>query len=175
IAVGIALAMFFLAKDLGPALVTCFLFLALFAVAHGRAGLSILGIALMVGGVAVGYHMGKPPTVVERISMWLTPWDNDVRGGNQLAHSIWALSTGGPLGSGPGWGDPAMIPAGNNDLVLPAIGEEWGFVGVSAVFLLLGFLVSRAYRAATRSATRFGFFLALGLGSLIALEMLLIS
>ena len=31
-----------------------------------------------------------------------------------------------------------MIPAGNTDLVLPAIGEEWGFVGVAAVFLLFG-------------------------------------
>jgi cell division protein FtsW (lipid II flippase) len=53
--------------------------------------------------------------------MWLSPWDNDVHGGNQLAHSLWAFSTGGAFGSGPGWGDPAMIPAGNTDLVLPAI------------------------------------------------------
>src|SRR5205085_6937269 len=63
----------------------------------------------------------------------------------------------------------------NTDLVLPAIGEEWGFLGVAAVFLLFGFLVTRAYRAAVRSQTRFGFYLALGLGSLIACEMLLIS
>jgi cell division protein FtsI/penicillin-binding protein 2/cell division protein FtsW (lipid II flippase) len=175
VAVAIALAMFFLAKDLGPALVTCFLFLSLFAVAHGRASLSILGVALMVAGVAVGYHMGKPPTVVERISMWLEPWDNDVRGGNQLAHSIWALSTGGPMGSGPGWGDPAMIPAGNNDLVLPAIGEEWGFAGVATVMLLFAFLVRRAFRIALRAPTDHALFLALGLGCLIALEMMLIT
>jgi cell division protein FtsI/penicillin-binding protein 2/cell division protein FtsW (lipid II flippase) len=175
VAVAIALAMFFLAKDLGPALVTCFLFLSLFGVAHGRAGLPVLGVALMVAGVGVGYHMGKPPTVVERISMWLTPWDNDVRGGNQLAHSIWALSSGGPLGSGPGWGDPAMIPAGNNDLVLPAIGEEWGFAGVTIVLLLFAFLVRRSFRIALRAPTDHALFLALGLGCLIALEMMLIT
>jgi cell division protein FtsI/penicillin-binding protein 2 len=68
-----------------------------------------------------------------------------------------------------------MIPAGNTDLVLPAIGEEWGFLGVSAVFLLVGFLVSRAFRAAAHASTRFGYFLAIGLGCLIAFEMLLIS
>ncbi len=107
--------------------------------------------------------------------MWLSPWDNDVHGGDQLAHGLWAFSTGGPLGSGPGWGDPAMIPAGNTDLVLPAIGEEWGFVGVASVFLLFGFLISRALRAAVRAATHFGFFLALGLACLIAFEMMLIS
>lgn len=68
-----------------------------------------------------------------------------------------------------------MIPAGNTDLVLPAIGEKWGFVGVVAVFLLFGFLVSRALRTAIRAGTHFGFFLALGLASLIAFEMLLIT
>ena len=174
-AVAIALAMFFLAHDLGPALVTCFLFLALFAVARARAGLSLAGVALMVAGVAAGYRLGTPHTVVDRITMWLTPWDNDVRGGNQLAHSIWAFSTGGPVGSGPGWGDPVMIPAGNNDLVLPAIGEEWGFTGVLAVLLLFAFLVRRAFRIALRAPNDYALFLALGLGSLIALEMLLIS
>ena len=107
--------------------------------------------------------------------MWLAPWDNDVHGGDQLAHALWAFSTGGPVGSGPGWGDPAMIPAGNTDLVLPAIGEEWGFVGVAAVFLC----------SASWCFARFGprrgririsvFSSAIGLASLIAFEMLLIS
>ena len=44
-----------------------------------------------------------------------------------------------------------MIPAGNTDLVLPAIGEEWGFAGVAAVFLLFGVSgVARAARGAAR-------------------------
>ena len=131
--------------------------------ARGRAGLAVLGIVLLVGGVAVGYHLGKPTTVVDRINMWLSPWDNDVHGGNQLAHSLWAFSTGGALGSGPGWGDPAMIPAGHTDLVLPAIGEEWGFCGVAAVLLLLGFLVWRGMRIGLRAPNEYGMFLGAGL------------
>ena len=174
-AVGLALMLFFLLKDLGPALVTFFVFLAMFGVARGRPGLAVAGLVLMVLSVAVGYRLGKPSTVVERINMWVAPWDNDVHGGNQLAHALWAFSTGGPVGSGPGWGDPEMIPAGNTDLVLPAIGEEWGFLGVAAVFSLFGFLASRALRTAVRAGTHYGFFLALGLGSLIAFEMFLIS
>ncbi len=174
-AVACALGLFFLLKDLGPALVTGFLFLAMFWVARGRAGLALLGIVLLVGGVTIGYRLGKPTTVVERIDMWLSPWDNDVHGGNQLAHSLWAFATGGAWGSGPGWGDPAMIPAGNTDLVLPAIGEEWGFAGVTAVLLLLGFLVHRALRIGLRAPNEYGLFLAVGLGALIAFEMLLIS
>ncbi len=175
VAVAIALVFFFVLKDLGPALVIFFVFLAMFGVARGRPGLAVAGLVLMVGSVAIGYRIGQPHTVVERINMWLSPWDNDVHGGDQLAHGLWAFSTGGPFGSGPGWGDPEMIPAGNTDLVLPAIGEEWGFVGVAAVFLLFGFLVSRALRTALRASTHFGFFLALGLASLIAFEMMLIT
>ncbi len=135
----------------------------------------MLGIVLLVGGVVVGYHLGKPATVVDRINMWLSPWDNDVHGGNQLAHSLWAFSTGGALGSGPGWGDPEMIPAGHTDLVLPAVGEEWGFAGVATVLLLLGFLVWRGMRIALRAASEYGMFLGLGLSALIAFEVLLIS
>jgi cell division protein FtsI/penicillin-binding protein 2/cell division protein FtsW (lipid II flippase) len=174
-AVAAAVVLFFVLKDLGPALVTFFVFLAMFGVARGRPGLAAAGLLVLVGSVAAGYHMGKPHTVVDRIDMWLAPWDNDVHGGDQLAHGVWAFSTGGPWGSGPGWGDPAMIPAGNTDLVLPAIAEEWGFIGVASIFLLFAFLVARALRAAVRAGTHFGFFLGLGLASLIAFEMLLIS
>ena len=174
-AVACALLMFFELKDLGPALVTGFLFLAMFGVARGRAGLAALGIALLVSGVFVGYKLGKPPTVVDRISMWLSPWDNDVHGGDQLAHSLWAFATGGLWGSGPGLGDPSLIPAGHTDLVLPAIGEEWGFIGVATVLLLFGFLVRRSIRIAVKAASEYGLFLALGLTALIAFEMLLIS
>ena len=174
-AVACALLAFFLLKDLGPALVTGFLFLALFTVARGRAGLAVLGLALLIGGVTVGYRLGKPTTVVDRIDMWLSPWDNNVHGGNQLAHSLWAFSTGGAWGSGPGWGDPEMIPAGHTDLVLSAIGEEWGFCGVVAVLLLLGFLVWRGMRIGLRAPSEYGMFLGVGLASLIAFEMLLIS
>src|SRR5581483_1361860 len=169
------LVLFFVLKDMGPALVIGFLFLILFGLARGRAGLAFLGVILLVGGVAMGYRLGTPHTVVERVSMWLSPWDNNVRGGDQLAHSLWAFATGGPWGSGPGWGDPSVIPAGHTDLVLPAIAEEWGLSGVIAIFLLFAVLVHRSFRIALRAPDEYAMFLGLGLATLLALEMLLIS
>ncbi|HTU47041.1 MAG TPA: FtsW/RodA/SpoVE family cell cycle protein [Bryobacteraceae bacterium] len=174
-AVSCALVLFFVLKDMGPALVMGFVFLTMFAVARGRAGLALLGVVLLIAGVVIGYHYGAPHTVVERVDMWLSPWNNDVRGGEQLAHSLWAFATGGPWGSGPGWGDPSLIPAGHTDLVLPSIGEEWGVPGVVAVCLLFVLLVHRAFRIALRAPDEYGMFLGVGLGTLIALEMLLIS
>ena len=103
---GVALVLFFVLKDLGPALVTFFVFLAMFGVARGTPGPGA-GRPRADGGLGRrGLPAGQPHTVVERIDMWLAPWDNDVHGGNQLAHALWAFSTGGPSGSGPGWGDP---------------------------------------------------------------------
>jgi cell division protein FtsW (lipid II flippase) len=173
--VAASLLLFFVLKDMGPALVLGFLFLAMFAVARNRSGLAIAGVAILVAGVAIGNRYGKPKIVVERVSMWLSPWDNDVRGGDQLAHSLWAFSTGGLTGSGPGWGDPEVIPAGHTDLVLPAIAEEWGFLGVAAIGLLFIFLLRRVFLIALRAPDEFAMFLALGFGALIAIEMLLIS
>jgi cell division protein FtsI/penicillin-binding protein 2 len=174
-AVTCALVLFFVLKDMGPALVMGFLFLALFALARGRAGLALLGVTLLVAGVMVGYDYGTPHTVADRVSMWLSPWNNDVRGGDQLAHSLWAFATGGPWGSGPGWGDPSVIPAGHTDLVLPAIAEEWGLPGVLSIALLFGLLIHRAFRIALRAPDEYGMFLGVGLATLISLEMLLIS
>jgi len=51
-AVACALALFFLLKDMGPALVMGFVFLTMFAVARRRAGLALLGLILLVAGVA---------------------------------------------------------------------------------------------------------------------------
>jgi cell division protein FtsI/penicillin-binding protein 2/cell division protein FtsW (lipid II flippase) len=172
---GAALILFFSLKDSGPALVIAAVFLAMYAIARGRAGLALAGVLLVVGGVAFGYRIGWPATVAGRIEMWLSPWNNDVRGGDQLVHSMWAFATGGPLGSGPGRGDPAMIPAGHTDLVLPAFSEEWGVAGVITIAGAMAFLLWRSLRTALAAPDEFGFFLALGLAVLIAVEMLLIS
>ena len=175
LATGISLVFFFVLKDLGPALVTLFVFLAVFTLARGRPALAFAAVVLMVAAVTAGYRAGTPHTVVQRIDMWLAPWNNDVHGGDQLAHALWAFATGGATGSGPGWGDPGVIPAGNTDLVLPALAEEWGFAGVAAIFALFGFLIWRGLRAAQRADTTYGLFLGAGLATLLACEMLLIT
>lgn len=175
VCVAFSLAFFFLQKDLGPALIFTCLFLALYAVARGSAGMALAGLGLLVAGFAGGYILGVPHTVSERVSMWLGPWNNAVHGGDQLAQSLWAFATGGPFGTGPGRGDPAIVPAAHTDLVLSALGEEWGFLGVFAVFALYGFLLYRSLRIALRAAGDYEFFLATGLSAALGLQVLLIA
>ncbi len=175
VCVALSLVFFFLQRDMGPALVFACLFLALYGVARGSAFVPLAGLALLTAGFAFGYFIHVPHTVGERVAMWLSPWDNLVHGGDQLAQSLWAYATGGVAGMGTGLGDPAVVPAAHTDLVLSAIGEEWGFMGLAAVFALFGFLVWRALRIAGRARGDYEFFLATGLAMATALEVLLIA
>jgi cell division protein FtsW (lipid II flippase) len=171
----LSLIFFFLQKDMGPALVFACLFLALYGIARVSAFVPAVGLGLVAAGFGAGYIIGVPRTVGDRVGMWLSPWNNLVHGGDQLAHSLWAFATGGLTGMGIGLGDPQIVPAAHTDLILSALGEEWGFLGVAAVFALFGFLVYRALRIALRARSDYEFFLAAGLAAATALQILLIS
>jgi cell division protein FtsI/penicillin-binding protein 2/cell division protein FtsW (lipid II flippase) len=173
--VALSVIFFFLQKDMGPALVFGCLFLTLYGLARGSAFVPAAGLGLLAAGFAIGYVVGVPHTVGERVAMWLSPWDNLVHGGDQLAHSLWAFATGGVTGTGIGLGDPQVVPAAHTDLILSALGEECGFLGVAAAFALYAFIVYRAFRIALRARTDYEFFLAAGLAAATALQVLVIA
>ena len=144
--VGLALVFFFLQKDLGPALFLCCVFLAIYVVARARVGMAVAGFALLVLGFYLGCRWQISQTLVARVGMWHSPWDNAVSGGDQTAHSIWALATGGSFGTGLGLGDTRYLPAGHTDLILAAIGEELGAAGLLLVAMLYAILGWRGFR-----------------------------
>ena len=169
-----ALIVFKMLNDLGPALIVACLFLLLYGVALARPGLPVLGFILLIASfVAASYNLIAPKLGI-RIGMWSAPWENTLRGGDQLVKSFWALATGGPLGSGIGWGDAWLIPTNHTDMIYSAIGEEWGFCGLLAIFMVYGWLAYRSYRIARRAPSEYGFFLALGASLLLSLEAIVI-
>jgi cell division protein FtsW (lipid II flippase)/cell division protein FtsI/penicillin-binding protein 2 len=174
ISLGTLVMFSFLQKDLGPALVLSCVFLGLFGLARARGGLIATGGVAVVLAVWVGYLLGVPATVTRRVAIWLDPWNNALQGGDQVAHGLWALSTGGLSGLGTGVGDPQVIPAGHTDLVLAALGEELGFIGVAAVLALLALLVWRMLRTALRAPGDYTAFLVFGLTLALAVQALII-
>lgn len=172
---GLVLAFFFFQKDLGPALVLTCVFLALYGIGRGHVALVLTGFGLLLGGFALAYWIGEPATVRQRVLIWADPWNNGVPGGNQIAHGLWALSTGGAWGSGPGLGSPQMVPAGHTDFVLAAVGEELGFVGLAAVVLLYGILGWRCLRVALRAPGDYSAFLAVGVALGLVVQALVIA
>jgi cell division protein FtsW (lipid II flippase) len=158
--VAASLIFFFLQKDLGPALFIACVFLVIYTVARNRAGLALIGLALLVLGFYLGYALNVSSTLAARVEMWLSPWDNAVRGGDQIAQSFWGLSTGGVFGTGFGLGDTRYLPAGHTDLILAAVGEELGFVGLFLITVVYAVIGARGFRIARNAASDYGFFLA---------------
>ena len=158
--VAASLIFFFLQKDLGPALFIACVFLVIYSVARNRAGLAVIGLALLVLGFYLGYALNVSSTLAARVEMWRSPWDNAVHGGDQIAQSFWGLSTGGLFGSGLGLGDTRYLPAGHTDLILSAIGEELGFIGLFLITVVYAVIAVRGFRIARAAANDYGFFLA---------------
>jgi hypothetical protein len=145
----------------------------MYAVARGRVLMALGGAALLSAGFYAGYTLRISATLAERVRMWQSPWDNAARGGDQISHAIWAMSTGGSAGTGLGLGDTRYLPAGHTDLILAAVGEELGAIGLAAVGALYATLVWRGFQIARRAGSDYGFFLSLALTLLIALPVLL--
>jgi cell division protein FtsW (lipid II flippase) len=175
VGVGAAWLFFFLQRDLGPALFLACVFLSVYAVARARVLMAIVGVALLLGGFYVGYRLNLSDTLSARVAMWQSPWDNAVRGGDQVAQSIWAVATGGWFGSGLGLGDTRYLPAGHTDLVLSAIGEELGFLGLLAIAALYVLIAARGLAIALRASTDYGYFLATCLTLFLTVPVLMMA
>ena len=175
IGVGAPLLLFFFQRDLGPALMLAVVFLALYGIARGTVGLMVVGAALLAAGFYLGYRLDISATLADRVRMWQSPWDNAARGGDQIAHAMWGLATGGSTGAGLGFGDTRYLPAGHTDLVLAAVGEDLGAIGLFAVAVLYAALVWRALTIARRASTDYGFFLAVILTLFFAVPVLLMT
>jgi cell division protein FtsW (lipid II flippase) len=175
VSVAAALLFFFLQKDLGPALFLCCVFLAAYAVARARIGMAVTGFALLAFGFYVGHRLQVSATLADRVRMWQSPWDNSVAGGDQIAHALWAMATGGVFGTGLGLGDARYLPAGHTDLILAAVGEELGAAGLVAVAVLFGLVAWRGFRIGRRAASDYGFFLATSLTLFLILPVLIMA
>ncbi|HRL23105.1 putative lipid II flippase FtsW [Alcaligenes sp. SDU_A2] len=85
----------------------------------------------------------------ERLFVYLDPWNPDNAYGSayQLSHSLIALGRGEWFGVGLGSSVEKLhyLPEAHTDFIVAVIGEELGFVGVSALVLTFAFLVWRSF------------------------------
>ncbi len=145
----------------------------------GRLALLAEGPVLLVLVMATFAFGDKIPAVGDRLAdrkaMWLNPWNNDVYGGDHLAHSFWTLATGGWSGHGLGKGFASAMPAAHTDMILPSLGEELGWIGVVSVCLLLYILLHRTLLHARRAGQPFSFYLCAGIALATGVQFLLIA
>jgi len=169
---GLSLSLLVVQKDLGAALLFFGLFMAMTYLASGQVAYVACGGALFLAGAYGCYTQFHHVQV--RIQTWLNPWPQIDGPGYQIIQSLFALNAGGVFGRGLGFGHAHLIPAVTTDFPFAAIIEELGLLGGGAILLLYSLFVARAMHIATRSSEPFTSLLAAGLGSIMALQTLII-
>ena len=115
------------------------------------------------------------PSRWERIVFFLDPWQDPSDQGYQLVQSYYALGNGGWFGTGLGLSKQKhnFLPYAYSDFIFAIVGEELGFVGACGVLGVFLVLIYFGYRIAVNAIDRFGTYLALGLTSVIALQVVI--
>ena len=118
---------------------------------------------------------GPIQRLVDRKAIWSDAWNNQVYGGDQVANGIWAISTGGITGQGAGEGFAKTIPEAHTDMILPAIGEEFGWAGITCIFILFLIYLHRSIIIGRQAGAPFLFYLCAGAGIGTFVQFLLIA
>lgn len=109
-----------------------------------------------------------------RTEMAAHVFDNEVRGGSQIAEAIWAMTRGGLSGT-PGTGLASTMPAGFTDLAGMSLVENLGFVGFIIMIVAIGLLIFFAIRVGIRSGHPFAFALCSALALSMGLQTCMIT
>lgn len=118
---------------------------------------------------------GPVQRLADRKAIWQDPWNNDVYGGDQVANGLWAIASGGVRGQGFGKDYAKTVPEAHTDMILPAIGESLGWVGICCIFLLFLIYQHRAIIIGRQSGRPFLFYLCSGIGLCTFVQFLLIA
>lgn len=118
---------------------------------------------------------GPVHRLVDRKAIWQDPWNNEVYGGDQVANGLWAMSSGGVAGQGVGEGFAKTIPEAHTDMILPSIGEDLGWAGIVAIFILFLLYLHRSIIIGRQTGAPFLFYLCAGIGICTFVQFLLIA
>ncbi len=146
-------------------LMLCILFVSGMKIKH----FIFIILPILIGGVLL---ILIEPYRLKRLSAFLDPWSNPKGEGYQLLQSLYALGSGGWFGVGlfNSRQKYAFLPFAESDFILSVIGEEIGFIGLVLFFSLLGFIIFRGVRIASKSKDVFGFILAVGITMIFGIQ-----
>ena len=115
------------------------------------------------------------PYRLQRLIAFLDPWANPQGEGFQLIQSLYSLGSGGWFGVGlfNSRQKYAFLPFSESDFIFSIIGEEIGFLGAFCVILCFVLLVLQGFKIAIHSKDRFGCLLAVGISTILAVQVVL--
>lgn len=115
------------------------------------------------------------PYRIKRITSYLDPWEDPLGSGFQIIQSLLAIGPGGLFGLGLGQSRQKFfyLPEPQTDFIFAIISEELGFIGGSFVILLFALLLWRGIRIALGAPDLYGSFLAVGIISMVAIQVMI--
>jgi cell division protein FtsW len=114
------------------------------------------------------------PYRMSRLVAFINPWANPKGEGYQLIQSLYSLGAGGWFGVGlfNSRQKYLFLPFSESDFIFSIIAEELGLFGAIALLGIFVSLIICGYKIAINSKNRFGCYLATGITSLIAVQVL---
>ena len=172
---GTSMAILFLERDMGASLLLFAVFALMLWVATGKLSFLVIGLVLFALGAYLGWLAF--PHIQIRVDAWMHALDpafvDDE--GYQLAQGWFGMASGGMVGTGLGLGSPTFVPYVASDFILAAFGEELGMLGVASVLLLYLVIVGRGLRIAVERHDAFEKLLAVGITTLLGLQVFVIA
>ena len=169
----VAFAMIMLQPDLGTGTVMVGTCIVMIFVAGARISHFVwLGVIGLAGFVAL---VASAPYRIKRITSFLDPWEDPLGSGFQIIQSLLAIGPGGLFGLGLGQSRQKFfyLPEPQTDFIFAILSEELGFIGGSFVLLLFSLLLWRGIRIALGAPDLFGSFLAVGIVSMVAIQVMI--
>jgi rod shape determining protein RodA len=115
--------------------------------------------------------LGLKPYQFARIYSWLDPYSYSSSDGYHLVQSLNAIGSGQIFGKGYK-GHEVYVPENHTDFVFSIIGEEWGFIGCSAVIVLFFFLIYHLTKLTLQMKDPFCTYVCAGIIAMITFHVL---
>mgnify|MGYP000329918504 CR=1 FL=1 len=111
----------------------------------------------------------------DRLLSFLDPFKYQTDIGYQIVQSLYAIGSGGLFGRGLGKSLQKFLylPESHNDFIFSVLAEELGFLGVLLVMLLFLVFIWRGVKIAINAPDAFGSLIAVGITSLISVQVLM--
>jgi rod shape determining protein RodA len=156
----------FFQPDFGSAVIIFFIWFGMTLVSgiSKRHLLLVLGIGTIAFVIMWGFVFH--PYQKARIENFIQPLSNIHGTGYNVYQSTIAVGSGQIFGKGVGFGTQSrlkFLPEYQTDFIFAAFAEEWGFIGVMILFVLLGLIIWRILRSALLGATNFEMLYGIGL------------
>ncbi|MFN2746123.1 MULTISPECIES: stage V sporulation protein E [Bacillus] len=131
--------------------------------------LGLIGLSGFIGLVL------SAPYRIKRITSYLNPWEDPLGSGFQIIQSLYAVGPGGLFGLGLGQSRQKFfyLPEPQTDFIFAILSEELGFIGGSLILLLFSVLLWRGIRIALGAPDLYGSFVAVGVISMIAIQVMI--